>query len=76
MLSSLCDFYSRYLSHPESSFGADGHLTSHAKKLLGYFPEAQLLRLLEAFGYDDEEYCEAWDGAVEIFGMAEEEISN
>ena len=69
----LCDFYSRYLSYPESSFGADRHLSSYASALLAGFPKAQLLRLLEVFS-DDEEDCGRWDGAVEIFGLAAEEI--
>ena len=59
--------------NPESSFGADRHLSSYASALLAGFPKAQLLRLLEVFS-DDEEDCGRWDGAVEIFGLAAEEI--
>ena len=73
VIGNLCDFYSRYLSHPESPFGVDSHLSSYARAMLAEFPEAQLLRILEAFS-DEEEEDGGWDGAVEIFGLAEEEI--
>ena len=72
VIGALCDFYSRYLPHPEWSFSADRHLSFYARSLLADFPEAQLLRLLEAFS--DDEDCGGWDGSVEIFGMAAEEI--
>ena len=74
VLCHLCDFYSRYLSHPEASFAdLDSQLLDYAKTLLADFPAAQLVRLLDAFGGDEEEFG-AWDGAVEIFGMTEAEI--
>ena len=72
-IGNLCDFYSRYLWHPEATFGADSDLSSYAMALLADFPEAQLLRLLDAFAAVEEDGA-GWDGAVTIFGLTEEEI--
>ena len=75
VIGSLCDFYSRYLAHPETPFGVDRHLSSYAATLLTHFPEGQLLRVLEAFGENQESAdCELWDGTVEIFNLAEDQI--
>lgn len=71
-LSVLCDFYSRYMSRPETSFGAPPELSAYARTLLRDLPRAQLLNILAALN-DNDEYGE-WDGATEIYGMSEEEI--
>ncbi len=71
-LSVLCDFYSRYMCHPETSFGAPQELSAYARTLLRDLPRSQLLNILIAFN-DNDEYGE-WAGATEIHGMREEEI--
>ncbi|WP_437895188.1 DUF4365 domain-containing protein [Sorangium sp. So ce124] len=71
-LATFCDFYSRYMSHPEVPFGADRELSAYARSLLAGLPRSQLLNLLAAFN-SDEEYGD-WDGATEIYSMSEEEI--
>lgn len=71
-VAALCDFYSRYLPHPEASFGVDQSLSHYAMSLLANMPTAQLLIILDAFN-DDEHYGD-WDGATEIFNLNEDEI--
>lgn len=68
----LCDFYSRYLSHPEMTFGADSLLRKYAKELLTDASRGQLVRLLEAFN-DDEHYGD-WSGATELFAYGDDEV--
>ena len=69
---SLCDFYSRYFSHPEVSFGVDADLRAYAASLLFDFGRPALLRILASFLLSDED--SSLDGAVEIFDMHPEEI--
>ena len=72
VLQDLCDFFSRYLPHPEMRFMPDGQLLEYAESLLSDIPRQQLLNVLAAFN-DSEEYGD-WDGATEIHSMADEEI--
>jgi Domain of unknown function (DUF4365) len=67
-----CDFYSRYLSHPEMTFGADSLLRKYAQDLLTDASRGQLVRLLQAFN-DDEHYGD-WSGATELFAFGNDEI--
>ncbi|HEX4334336.1 MAG TPA: DUF4365 domain-containing protein [Polyangiaceae bacterium] len=72
VLAAVCDFYSRYLQHPETTFGAEQALSTYARSLLTEFSHPQLLSLLTAFN-DDEEHGD-WDGATEFFGLPEDMI--
>jgi hypothetical protein len=66
----LCDFLSRYLPHPETSFGAPSSTSEYAEQLLGRLGDTQLLRILEAFETEEQNF----DATVEIFNMEPEEV--
>jgi hypothetical protein len=68
----FCNFFSRYLSHPESGFGADATLEGYAASLLVGYERTQLLKILASF--NDEEHYGDWDGATELFNCSEDEI--
>ena len=72
VMSGMCDFYSRYLPHPEFSFGVEQRLRDYATRLLVEAPRQALITMLEAFGDDDE--IGDWSGMGEIYGIREDEI--
>lgn len=72
VLQYLCDFLSRYLPHPETTFITGGPFRDYAESLLSDIPRQQLLNVLAAFN-DSEEYGD-WDGATEIYSMDDEGI--
>lgn len=67
----ICDFLSRYLWHPESSFFLGGTPAAHvAKQLLAGMSDESLIRILENVEDDDFSY----DGATGIWTVSEEEV--
>lgn len=72
VMARFADFYSRYLPHPEYPFGVDSRVSFYAKSLLADFSRHHLLALLTAFTADGD--SDDWDGATEIFRMADQEI--
>lgn len=72
LLAGLCDFYSRYLPHPEIAFGASPELKGYARDLLREFPTSSMMRVIAAF-HDDEDFGD-WSGATMIYEVSEEDI--
>jgi hypothetical protein len=68
----MCDFYSRYLPHPEVSFDVGADLRRYAASVLSESPRSAIVTMLAAFGDDDE--VGDWSGMEEIYGITEEEI--
>src|SRR5690606_11172986 len=66
-----CDFYSRYLSHPEVTFGARFALRSYAASLLSDLTRSQTIAVLRSFS--DDEFGD-WSGATTFFELSEDEI--
>jgi hypothetical protein len=71
-LKSFCDFFSRYMSHPEASFAVAPELSTYARSLLAHLSRKQLLRVIAAFN-DNDEFGD-WSGATEIYGMSKDDI--
>jgi hypothetical protein len=73
VMAHLCDFYSRYLPHPEVSF-ADVRpaLRAYAADAMREVPTRALMNILIAFGDEDE--IGDWSGMGEIYGVSEDEI--
>jgi hypothetical protein len=68
----MWDFYSRYFSHPETSFGVAPDLSAFAAQILRDGSGDVLSVLIRDF--EDEERFGDWSGAVEIFAASDEEV--
>lgn len=68
----MCDFYSRYLHHPEAPFFVDQQLQNYAFSQLARMPYKSLLAILLGMINGSEDY--SLEAATEIYSLSEEEV--